>query len=119
MHCAARARALGCWRREKASLRWSQWMLFITVMIGGAILLSVIIPVGLKFSLLLGQDIDLRSDHQRRPDELVAWRRWLCQIGESLIGISLFLVALLALISSAGLHHSRARMCCAASRVCA
>ena len=45
----------GLYIREQASLRWSQWMMFTSVMIGGAILLSVAIPVGLKFSLLLGQ----------------------------------------------------------------
>ena len=34
--------AFGLRNRERSSLRWSQWMYFITVMIGGAILLSVI-----------------------------------------------------------------------------
>ena len=53
--------AVGLWQRERSSLRWSQWMYFITFIIGGAILLSVIIPVGLKFSLLLGQQVDLRT----------------------------------------------------------
>ena len=50
----------GLVRREQASLRWSQWMFFVTSMIGAAILLSVAIPVGLKFSLLLGEVSDLR-----------------------------------------------------------
>ena len=58
--CCART-AYGLVKREASSLRWSQWMFFISIMIGGAILLSVIIPVGLKFSLLLGQNIDLRA----------------------------------------------------------
>ena len=45
--CSLRT-AFGLYSRERASLRWSQWMLFITVTIGSAILLSVIIPVGFK-----------------------------------------------------------------------
>ena len=49
--CCART-TLGLFRREQSSLRWSQWMFFITLIIGGAILLSVVIPVGLKFALL-------------------------------------------------------------------
>ena len=53
--------AMGIRQHEPSSLRWSQWVLFVTTVIGGVILLSVIIPVGLKFSLLQGQDIDVRS----------------------------------------------------------
>lgn len=90
--------ALGLFQREQASLRWSQWMFFITVMIGGAILLSVIIPVGLKFSLLLGQDIDLRA--VINDDANVSGLASIAlAVGEALISISLFLVALLALLS--------------------
>ena len=58
--------AFGLRNREASSLRWSQWMYFITVMIGGTILLSVIIPVGLKFSLLLGSKYRPARDHQQR-----------------------------------------------------
>lgn len=90
--------ALGLFQREQASLRWAQWMFFITVMIGGAILLSVIIPVGLKFSLLLGQDIDLRA--VINDDANVSGLASIAlAVGEALISISLFLVALLALLS--------------------
>lgn len=95
--CCART-GFGLLRREKSSLRWSQWMLFITVMIGGAILLSVIIPVGLKFSLLLGQDIDLRAIINEDPT-VSGLTPMALSIGESLIGISLFLIALLALLA--------------------
>ncbi len=95
--CCART-GLGLLRREKSSLRWSQWMLFITTMIGGAILLSVIIPVGLKFSLLLGQDIDLRTIINEDPT-VSGLAPLALSIGESLIGISLFLIALLALLA--------------------
>ena len=57
--CAART-TYGLINRERASLRWAQWMFFVSLFLGGIILLSVIIPVGLKFSLLLGQNIDVR-----------------------------------------------------------
>ena len=65
-------------------------------MIGSAILLSVIIPVGLKFSLLLGQNIDLRTVIENdigglAPIALVT--------GEALISVSVFIVALLALLA--------------------
>ncbi|MCY4146830.1 MAG: ABC transporter permease [Chloroflexi bacterium] len=95
--CCART-GFGLLRREKSSLRWSQWMLFITVMIGGAILLSVIIPVGLKFSLLLSQDIDLRAviNDTAAVSELAPMA---LMVGETLIGVNLFLIALLALLA--------------------
>ncbi len=90
--------AYGLWTREGSSLRWSQWMFFITTMIGGAILLSVIIPVGLKFSLLLGQDIDLRM--VINEDASVSGLASLAlTIGEALISISLFVIALVALLA--------------------
>ena len=95
--CCART-AFGLFTREKSSLRWSQWVLFITVVIGGAILLSVTIPVGLKFSLLLGQGIDLQAVFN--DDTLVSGLAPLAlSIGEGLISISLFVIALVALLA--------------------
>ncbi len=91
--CCARA-TYGLYIRESASLRWSQWMLFVTAMLGGVILLSVVIPVGLKFSLLLGQNIDLRAlinENQLAAASLA--------IGEGLISICLLVLALLALLA--------------------
>ncbi len=88
--------AIGLSSREKSSLRWSQWMYFITVMIGGAILLSVIIPVGLKFSLLLGQNIDLRAIINNDVGGLAPLA---LSIGESLISLSLLAAGLVALIA--------------------
>ncbi len=93
--CCART-GFGLFQREQSSLRWAQWMFFISVMIGSAILLSVIIPVGLKFSLLLGQNIDLRTVIENdigglAPIALV--------IGEAFISVSVFIVALLALLA--------------------
>ena len=97
IYAAACARtAFGLRSREKSSLRWSQWMFFITVMIGGTVLLSVIIPVGLKFSLLLGQDIDLRTVIN---DEIGGLAPIALSVGESLISISLLVVALVALLA--------------------
>ena len=88
--------AYGLYSREQASLRWSQWMFFVTIMIGGAILLSVAIPVGLKFSLLLGQVSDLRLLISEETGSLAATA---LSIGESLISVSLFIIALLALLA--------------------
>ena len=88
--------AYGLYSREQASLRWSQWMFFVTIMIGGAILLSVAIPVGLKFSLLLGQVSDLRLLISQEIGGLAATA---LSIGESLISVSLFIIALLALLA--------------------
>ena len=88
--------AYGLYTRERASLRWSQWVLFSTVMIGGAILVSVIIPVGLKFSLLLGQHSDLRTLISEDAGGLASVA---LTIGESLISISLFVAALVALLA--------------------
>ena len=88
--------AYGLFRREQSSLRWSQWMLFATIIIGGLILLSVIIPVGLKFSLLLGQDIDLRTVI---TDEIGGIAPIALSIGEGLIAICLLLISLLALLA--------------------
>ena len=95
--------ALGCLRtafglrnREPSSLRWSQWMYFITIMIGGAILLSVIIPVGLKFSLLLGQEADLRAIIENDIGGLAPTA---LSIGEALISISLLVAAFVALVA--------------------
>ncbi|MCY4466826.1 MAG: ABC transporter permease [Chloroflexi bacterium] len=88
--------AIGLYSREQASLRWSQWMFFVTVMIGGAILLSVAIPVGLKFSLLLGQVSDLRALISEEASGLAAVA---LSIGEALISISLFIIALVALLA--------------------
>ena len=90
--------AYGLFQRERSSLRWSQWMYFITVMIGGAILLSVVIPIGLKFSLLLGQDIDLRAVINEDPN-ISGLAPIALSIGEALISVSLFLVGLLALLA--------------------
>ena len=90
--------AYGLFQRERSSLRWSQWMYFITVMIGGAILLSVIIPIGLKFSLLLGQDIDLRAVINEDPN-ISGLAPIALSIGEALISVSLFLAGLLALLA--------------------
>ena len=88
--------AYGLYIREQASLRWSQWMLFVSVMIGGAILLSVAIPAGLKFSLLLGQESDLRVVISEDAGALAATA---LQIGEALMSISLFVIALVALLA--------------------
>ena len=93
--CCART-TYGLLRREGSSLRWSQWMFFISIMIGGAILLSVIIPVGLKFSLLLGQNIDLRAQIN---DEIGGIVPTILSIGEGLISISALLLVLLALLA--------------------
>ena len=95
--CCVRT-AYGLFTREKSSLRWSQWMFFISAMIGGAILLSVIIPVGLKFSLLLGQNIDLRAviTEDASISELAPIA---LSIGEGLITISLFIIGLVALLA--------------------
>ena len=87
---------VGLYSREGASLRWSQWMMFVSVMIGGAILLSVAIPVGLKFSLLLGQVSDLRLLISEEAGGLAAMA---LSIGEALISISLFVIALVALLA--------------------
>ncbi len=95
--CCART-AYGLYSRERSSLRWSQWMCFITVMLGGAILLSVVIPVGLKFSLLLGQDIDLRAVINEDPG-VSGLAPLSLQIGEALISVSLLVIALLALLA--------------------
>ena len=86
----------GLYIREQASLRWSQWMMFTSVMIGGAILLSVAIPVGLKFSLLLGQVPDLRTLISQDAGGLAALS---LSVGEGLISICLFIIALLALLA--------------------
>ena len=88
--------AIGLRQREQSSLRWSQWMYFVTIMIGGAILLSVIIPVGLKFSLLLGQDIDLRTIIENDVGSLAPLA---LSIGEALISISLLVAAFVSLIA--------------------
>ena len=88
--------AFGLYSREGASIRWSQWMMFVSVMIGGAILLSVAIPVGLKFSLLLGQVSDLRVLISEDSGGLAAIA---LSAGEALISISLFIIALAALLA--------------------
>lgn len=88
--------AYGLYTRENASLRWAQWMMFTSVVIGGAILLSVAIPVGLKFSLLLGQHSDLRTVISEDTGALASTA---LMIGESLISISLFVIALVALLA--------------------
>ncbi len=93
--CCART-AYGLVKRESSSLRWSQWMFFISIMIGGAILLSVIIPVGLKFSLLLGQNIDLRAQIN---DEIGGLVPTILSIGEGLISVSVLVLVLIALLS--------------------
>ena len=88
--------AVGLMQRERSSLRWAQWMTFITTIIGGAILLSVFIPVGLKFSLLLGQDIDLRTVIN---NDIGGMAPVALSIGETLISVSVFIVALIALVA--------------------
>ena len=88
--------SVGLWQRERSSLRWSQWMYFITIIIGGAILLSVIIPVGLKFSLLLGQKVDLRTVIDNDVGGLAPIA---LSIGEALISISVLVAALVALLA--------------------
>ncbi len=93
--CCART-TIGLARRESSSLRWSQWMFFISVIIGGAILLSVIIPVGLKFALLLGQNIDLRA---QLTDEVGGLAPTVLSIGEGLISISVLVLVLIALLA--------------------
>ncbi|MCY3781945.1 MAG: ABC transporter permease [Chloroflexi bacterium] len=93
--CAGRT-TFGLISRERASLRWSQWMFFISIVIGGAILLSVIIPVGLKFALLLGQNIDLRAQISEEVGGLVPT---VLSIGEGLISISLLVLVLIALLA--------------------
>jgi len=93
--CFART-LVGLSRREQSSLRWSQWMFFVTIMIGAAILLSVAIPVGLKFSLLLGEVSDLRLTVSEDAGGLAAIA---LSAGEALISISLFIIALVALLA--------------------
>ncbi len=93
--CAGRT-AWGLVNRERASLRWAQWMLFVSLVLGGIILLSVIIPVGLKFSLLLGQSIDIRSQIN---DELGGLASAALAIGEGLISISVLIFALIAVLA--------------------
>ncbi|MCY4061521.1 MAG: ABC transporter permease [Chloroflexi bacterium] len=93
--CCART-TFGLLRREQSSLRWSQWMFFIALIIGGAILLSVIIPVGLKFALLLGQNIDLRTQITEEVGGLVPT---VLSIGEGLISISVLVLVLIALLA--------------------
>lgn len=88
--------AYGLYKREQASLRWSQWTYFVTVIIGAAVLLSVVIPVGLKFSLLLGQEIDLRS---LINDEIGGLAPIALSIGEALISISVLVAGLVALLA--------------------
>ena len=88
--------AVGLYSREQASLRWSQWMMFISMMIGSAILLSVAIPVGLKFSLLLSEVSDLRLVISEEAGGLAAIA---LSIGEALMSISLFIIALVALLA--------------------
>jgi len=88
--------AMGIMQNESAGQRWAQWMLFFTIMIGGVILLSVIIPVGLKFSLLLGQEIDVRAFIDNELGGLPALA---LAVGEGLVLISLFLIAIVALAS--------------------
>ena len=86
----------GLIKREGASLRWSQWTLFVSAMVGSIILLSVVIPVGLKFALLLGQDIDLRTIIN---DDLGGLAAVALAIGEGLFSISLLALAVLALLA--------------------
>ncbi len=93
--CCART-TIGLYRREQSSLRWSQWMFFISLIIGGAILLSVIIPVGLKFALLLGQNIDLRT---QLSEEVGGLAPTVLSIGEGLISVSVLVLALIALLA--------------------
>jgi len=93
--CCGRT-TVGLLQRESASLRWAQWMFFLSVMLGGVILLSVIIPVGLKFSLLLGQDIDIRLQINEEIGGIAALA---LPIGENLISISLLVSVLLALLA--------------------
>ena len=88
--------AYGLYTREQSSLRWSQWMFFISILIGGGILLSVIIPVGLKFSLLLGQNIDLRA---QLTDEIGGLVPTVLSIGEGLISVSVLVFVLIALLA--------------------
>ena len=88
--------AYGLYTREQSSLRWSQWMFFVTVMVGAAILLSVAIPVGLKFSLLLGEVTDLRTLISEESDALASTA---LMIGEALMSISLLVIALVALLA--------------------
>ena len=93
--CAGRA-TFGLINREQASLRWSQWMFFVSIVIGGAILLSVIIPVGLKFALLLGQNIDLRA---QLSEEVGGLAPTVLSIGEGLISVSVLVLVLIALLA--------------------
>lgn len=93
--------AIGCFRaargviqNESSGQRWAQWMLFFTMIIGGVILVSVIIPVGLKFSLLLSQGIDIRSFIDNDIGGLPAIA---LSIGEGLVLISLFILAIVAI----------------------
>ena len=65
-------------------------------MLGGVILLSIIIPVGLKFSLLLGQSFDIRAQIN---DELGGLAAASLAIGEGLISISLLVLVLLAILA--------------------
>jgi ribose/xylose/arabinose/galactoside ABC-type transport system permease subunit len=88
--------AMGIRKLETASQRWAQWMLFFTIMVGAVILLSVIVPVGLKFGLLLGQGIDLRTFID---DELGGLASISMATGEGLMIVSILLSALLAFLA--------------------
>lgn len=88
--------AIGIQRGEGASQRWAQWMAFFSLMIGGVIMLSVIIPVGLKFVLLLSQNIDLRTFID---EEIGGFASIAMAVGEGLVLISLLFIALVALLA--------------------
>jgi len=95
--------AIGCFRTavgirqlESSSQRWAQWMLFITILLGGVILLSVAIPAGLKFVLLLGQGIDLRAFVD---DKIGGIASISMAIGEGLFIVSLLISSLIALLA--------------------
>lgn len=87
--------AWGILQYESASHRWTQWMSFLTASIGAVILFSVIVPTGLKFGLLLGQDIDIRG----LIESLGTIPSLSMQIGELLLSIVLAITSLIALLA--------------------
>lgn len=82
----------GLWKRERASHRWSQWVLFLTAILGGIILLSVIIPVITKFGTLSRQGIDVRA----YVTELGGISLLSLTIGENLVSICLLVAGFIA-----------------------
>jgi len=85
--------AIGLFKNEKSSQRWAQWNLFFITAFGGIIILSVIIPIGLKLALLMGQDVDARSMLVIQG----GFAEFSLLFGESLISISLLFLVIISI----------------------